>query len=101
MQTLLTPARSGMILVRSDLSRASGQLSLGMRMGERKFVLKSLFSQDAAGMLDWLETEARKWAVRHSLHKDILGEAATVWENKAFAAAALLSELKETAKEMM
>jgi hypothetical protein len=90
-----------MILVRSDLSRAAVHLSLGMRMGERKFVLKSLFSQDGAGMLDWLENEARGWAARHGSQQEILGEAATVWENKALAAAALLRELKETAKDMI
>lgn len=100
LQSLLTPARSGMVLVRSDLSRAAHKLSLGLRMGERKFIIKSLFSQDAAGMLDWLEDEAREWAVRHRAHKEILGDTATAWENKALASAALLRELKQTANKM-
>jgi TorA maturation chaperone TorD len=94
LQSLLTPLRSGMILVRSDLSRAARKLELGLRMGERKFVLKSLLSQDAGGMLDWLKDEANDWAARHHTHEEILGETATVWEHKALAAAALLSELK-------
>lgn len=96
LQSLLTPLRSGMILVRSDLSRAARKLELGLRMGERKFVLKSLLSQDAGAMLDWLKDEANDWAARHRAQVEILGETATVWEKQALAAAALLSELKET-----
>jgi len=101
LQSLLAPARAGIILVRSDLSRAAQHLELGLRMGERRFVLKSLFSQEARGMLAWLELEARAWAVRHHSARDVLGETATVWENRALAAAALLSELKETAQDIL
>jgi TorA maturation chaperone TorD len=101
LQSLLAPARCGMILVRSDLSRAAQQLELGLRMGERRFVLKALFSQEARGMLEWLEAEARAWALRHRSAQEILGETATVWENKAHAAAALLCELKETAQDIL
>ncbi len=100
LQSLLTPARSGMILVRSDLSRAAQSLKLGLRMGERKFVLKTLFSQDAAGALEWLAREADAWANRHRLNHEILGETGRVWENKAVAAAHLLSELKISASEL-
>jgi TorA maturation chaperone TorD len=101
LQSLLAPARCGMILVRSDLSRAAHQLELGLRMGERRFVLKSLFSQEARGTLGWLEAEAHAWVLRHRAAQEILGETATVWENRSLAAAALLSELKETAQDML
>jgi hypothetical protein len=94
LQSLLTPARSGMILVRADLTRAAKRLGLGLRMGERKFIMKSLFSQDASGMLDWLIEEATEWTRRHSLNVDALGETATVWENKAASAGALLDALR-------
>jgi TorA maturation chaperone TorD len=100
LQSLLAPARSGMILVRSDLSRAAHRLKLGLRMGERQFILKTLFSQDADGMLDWLVEEAEDWATRHGRAREILGETAAVWQNKAAATVALLSELKITAKEI-
>jgi len=36
-------------------------LDLGSRVGERKFVLKALFAQDADATLEWLESEAMRW----------------------------------------
>ncbi|HEY0082923.1 MAG TPA: molecular chaperone TorD family protein [Pyrinomonadaceae bacterium] len=95
LQTLLSPARSGMILVRSDLSRAARTLELGLRAGERKYVLESLFAQDARGVLDWLAREARDWAERHRLEPDALAGIARAWEAKATASARLLQELKD------
>ncbi len=101
LQSLLTPARSGMILVRTDLSRAAQKLELGLRIGERKFVLKSLFSQDAPGTLEWLASEADAWAKRHQTDIAALEETAAVWENKAAATAALLRELKSTSQNRL
>ena len=94
LQTLLSPARSGMIIVRSDLSRAARALELGLRAGERKYVLESLFAQDARGVLDWLAREARDWGARHALGHDSLAGVARAWEAKATACAQLLEELK-------
>jgi TorA maturation chaperone TorD len=95
LQTLLSPARSGMILVRSDLSRAARTLELGLRAGERKYVLESLFAQDARGVLAWLAREARDWAQRHRLEPGALAGIAHAWEAKAEATARLLEELKD------
>jgi hypothetical protein len=100
LQSLLTPVRSGFILVRSDLSRAAREIDLGLRLGERKFILKALFSQDAAGVLDWLASEAARWVERHHLYRDALGGVAKAWEEKALHSANLLRELKLTAKEV-
>lgn len=97
LQTLLSPARSGMILVRSDLSRAARTLSLGLRAGERKYVLESLFAQEARGVLDWLAREARAWSERHRLSRDAFAGVAHAWEAKATASAELLEELKAAA----
>ena len=80
LQSLLSPARSGMILVRSDLSRAARTLELGLRVGERKYVLESLLAQDARGVLDWLAREATGWSERHRRLRDTLGETARAWE---------------------
>jgi TorA maturation chaperone TorD len=98
LQTLLSPARSGMILVRSDLTRAARQLELGLRVGERKYVLESLFAQDARGVLGWLAREATAWGERHRQQQETLGVIARAWEAKAAAAAQLLEELKATAE---
>jgi TorA maturation chaperone TorD len=94
LQTLLSPARSGMLLVRSDLSRAARTLGLGLRAGERKYVLESLFAQDARGVLAWLAREAHDWSERHRLERDPLAGVARAWEAKATASAQLLEELK-------
>jgi TorA maturation chaperone TorD len=100
LQSLLTPVRSGMILVRSDLSGAAHRLGLGLRLGERKFILKALFSQDASGVLDWLAEEASRSVERHRLYRAALGAVAEVWEERAQTSANLLRELKWTAKEV-
>jgi TorA maturation chaperone TorD len=100
LQSLLAPVRSGMILVRSDLSVAARRLGLGLRLGERKFILKALFSQDAAGVLGWLAEEAARWAERHRLYGETLGGVAEAWEEKALSSAKLLRELELTAKEV-
>jgi TorA maturation chaperone TorD len=100
LQSLLSPVRSGMILTRSDLSRAARHLSLGMRLGERAFILRGLFGQNACGMLEWLSEEANDWAKLHQSYADSLGEVARAWEAKAMAAASLLRELKQEATEV-
>jgi TorA maturation chaperone TorD len=97
LQSLLAPVRSGMILTRSDLSRASRSLGLGMRLGERAFILRALFGQNACGMLEWLEEEAQAWIKRHQSYGERMGEVGRAWEAKARAAASLLCELKAEA----
>ena len=94
LQSLLSPVRSGMILVRSDLTRAARTLELGLRIGERKYILESLLAQDACGVLDWLAREATSWSERHRQQHDALAGIARAWEAKAIASARLLEELK-------
>lgn len=57
---LLVPVRSGLILTRSDLRRAAEDLGLGLRMGERAYILDALFRQNRSGMLVWLADEAER-----------------------------------------
>jgi TorA maturation chaperone TorD len=99
LQSILTPVRSGMILTRADLTRAARKLGLSVRMGERKFILKSLFAQDAHGIFAWLIEEATLWGQRHRNHQEVLEEIAKAWEEKAKATAVLLEELKVEAAE--
>lgn len=98
LQSLLAPARSGMILTRFDLARFARSLGIGTRIGERKFILKALMSQDAGGTLDRLASEAVHWAARHREHSIEQGGIADWWAAKASATAALLEELKTTAQ---
>ncbi|HEX8891020.1 MAG TPA: molecular chaperone TorD family protein [Pyrinomonadaceae bacterium] len=102
LQSLVTPVRSGMILTRADLVKAASELQLGLRHGERKFILKALFAQDANGVFNWLIAETEDWARHHQGSKGgMFGEIARIWEQKTAAAAALLKELKLNASEVI
>jgi TorA maturation chaperone TorD len=96
-EAILTPARFGGVLTRADLTRAARKLGVGSRIGERKFVLKALFAQDALGVFDWLIEEADLWRGRHRQHREGLGAIAGVWEERTVAAALLLKELRPAA----
>jgi TorA maturation chaperone TorD len=99
-QSILTPARSGMILARVDLTKAGRSLGMGLRMGERKFILKALLGQDAPAIFDWLIEESTLWTKRHREHRELLGGISSAWEEKSKAAASLLKELKIAAQEV-
>jgi TorA maturation chaperone TorD len=91
---LLSPVRSGVVLTRADLTRAARELEMGLRMGERRFILTSLLGQDADRTLEWLAVEARRWASRHRAHEGMAGDVARFWAGRADAAAALLGALQ-------
>ena len=99
LQTLLAPARSGIILTRADIARGAHKLGAGLRAGERKYALKSLIGQDAAGALAWLSEESSVWAARHARRREALGEVADWWSRRAEATATLLLELSLSAGE--
>jgi TorA maturation chaperone TorD len=100
-QSLLAPARSGMILTRADLRRAARALGCGLRMGERKFVLRSLAAQDPGGTFDWLIEEARLWEKRHRAFGPALGAVASAWAAQVLATRRLLGELKQEAAKVV
>jgi TorA maturation chaperone TorD len=94
LQSLLTPVRFGGILTRADLTRGARKLGLGLRMGERKFILKAMFAQDAPGVFGWLTEEAHGWMRHHRSPSEPFGEIARAWEDKIGATIILLEELK-------
>lgn len=100
LQSILTPVRSGMILTRVDLRRSASELDLALRIGERKFILRALFAQDAKGILAWLSAEATSWVARHRLQKSALGAIASDWETRANASATLIDDLRIEAREI-
>ena len=81
-QSLLAPARSGIIIVRDDLRRAAEDLGLGMRAGERRYVVEHLLGQDAGAILGWLAGEADRWAEFWS-EQLWLGEVGRWWGERA------------------
>jgi len=97
--SLLAPARSGLILTRTDLARAARTLGLGLRVGERRFVLAALLSQDPVSTLGWLSEEARAYASRHAGRAGIAPGIARYWAERAEATAALTDELRVEARD--
>ena len=95
---LLAPVRSGLLLTRDDLARAAAALRLGLRPGERRFALRGLLGQDAAGTLAWLAAEAEAWEDRHTRDEARLGSIARFWRERAAAAAVVLAEAAEVAR---
>ena len=59
---LLAPARSGIILTRRDLAGAAETLGLGLRLGERRYIMENFFNQDPLATAGWLAEEARRQA---------------------------------------
>jgi len=94
LQSLLSPVRSGMILVRDDLYRAAQETGLGLRKGERLYVVRALFAQEPDHVLGWLAEEARRWEGHHSERQGWLGTVAVHWAERAAASGRLLSELR-------
>ncbi len=93
LDSLLTPLRSGIILVRSDLKGAAHEIDLGSRIGERRTILKALFGQDATEMLRWLGRKAAAGADRYCRFKIPLEPIAHFWRRQARKTALLLEDL--------
>lgn len=90
---LLSPVRSGIVLTRSDLARAGRDLGLGLRIGERAYILRAMLGQGAAETLGWLGEEAREWEGRHDRTGSIAPEVADFWMERARGTAGLLEGL--------
>jgi TorA maturation chaperone TorD len=95
LDALLAPARSGLVLVHTDLARAARELGLALRVAERRYVLRNLLAQDAPAALGWLEREARRAAQRPALVAPPAVE--NFWQGRALATAEVLAEAAATA----
>ena len=91
----LSPVRSGIILVRSDLVRAAEDLGLATRVAERRYALKAMLGQDPTAMLEWLESETTAWKSRHRRWQDLTGPIAGFWSDRAASAAQQLRAARE------
>ena len=90
---LLSPVQSGLVVTRGDLARAARDLGLGLRVGERAYILRAMLGQGPGDTLGWLAEEARGWQRRHDETGSIAPEVADFWCERARAAAALLDAL--------
>lgn len=89
---LLAPVRSGLIVTRADLARCARQLDLGLRLGERAYILRALLEQDAGATAAWLADEADAAAVRHGSLPSTLGEVGRFWRGRAEATAGMMRD---------
>jgi hypothetical protein len=97
---VLAPGRSGLLLTRADLARGAEETGLGLRVGDRAFVLRSMISQDTAPTIRWLATHAARWARRHRAAEPVLGDVARVWAGRAEATERELRNAQRTVMEM-
>ncbi len=87
---LVAPIRCGFVITRSTLRQMARELGLGLRMGERSYVLQSCLAQDPSGVLSWLSGYACKAADGHRDQAEWLGPVALWWEGRARSAAGVL-----------
>lgn len=95
---LLAPARTGVILTASDLARAAADLGLGRRVGERRFVLRSLLEQDASAVLAWVGAAAGRASAAWRTHWLDGTPTGGWWRDRSAATSRLLAELADDAR---
>lgn len=93
---LLASVASGIVITRRDLVEAARRLNLGLRMGERRFVLSALVTQDPAAVAGWLADEATAWAEEHDRLVPVTGDTARFWRERARGTEAHLRRLLAT-----
>jgi TorA maturation chaperone TorD len=89
---LLAPVRSGLIITRTDLARAARDVGLGLRAGERRYVLASFLEQDPHGTVMWLADEAERVGAAYGDRID-LAEVAGFWVSRVEGTASFLRAL--------
>ena len=87
------------LVVRADLAAAARALELGLRVGERRYVLRALLEQDAPRVLAWLAREADAASEVHRRRNAALAPVSDFWAARAAKAAALLTELAAAADD--
>lgn len=95
LEGLLAPVVSGLILTRDDFARCARDLDIGMRKGERRFVLRALLGQDDAAVLAWLGSEATRQGSRHAAGGDAHQRH---WHRRADTTSTLLRSLAASAR---
>jgi len=79
LDALTVPVRTGFVLTFTDLGDAARQLGVGMRRGERRFALRAMLEQDAAGTLEWLGDHALRCAAVHDGQPVVATTTADPW----------------------
>jgi hypothetical protein len=93
---LLCPARSGLILARGHLAALARDAGLGLRLGDRRRMLRSLLDQDPRTALGLLADRAQQWAGRHRTDEPTAGSIATHWATRATTTAEMVRDVADT-----
>jgi hypothetical protein len=88
---LLVPVRAGFVLTRHDLAQCAGATGVGLRRGERRFILKAMLEQDPRATMRWLTGHARRWSKVHA--GDGADAVAVWWSQRAVGSAEALDWL--------
>ena len=99
LDALTAPVRTCFVLTYRDLAVAARSLGLGLRRGERRFALKSLFEQDASATFNWLSTHAGRWAALHRDRPAVPADPSQWWEQRALHTCEVLNTLAQRARK--
>lgn len=88
---LLAPVRAGFVVTRAHLAAAARHTGLGLRVGDRRRMLRGLLEQDPPATLDWLGQQAKTWSARHAADERLAGPIAAYWAERAAATQAVLA----------
>jgi TorA maturation chaperone TorD len=96
--TLLTsPARSGLLLTRGDLTLAARQHGLAGRMGERAFMLEAMLAQGPTEVLSWFSQHISHQRDRYrSRGREIWGDHLNEWTLRLSGTQALVDAINPT-----
>lgn len=94
LDSLVAPARSGILLTHEDLRGAAAAAGLGYRIGERRYTLAAMLDQDPIATLNWLRGHAKTWASTHASQPPVDGhDPRRWWASRAAATARTLGAL--------
>lgn len=99
-EQLLAPVRTGFLLTGADLRRAARETSLGLRIGERRYVLEQLLAQSVPDTLHWLADHATaSTADALASWHPVVPDVVDWWQHRARTTAVLLHDLAAEAEE--
>jgi hypothetical protein len=82
-----------MLITRPALLHGAREVGVGVRVGERAFMLGSMLEQDATGTVRWLAREADRWVEHHRADEPAFGPVAAFWRTRAEASRDALRSL--------
>jgi hypothetical protein len=90
---LVAPIRTGVVFTYRDLAACARHVGVGLRRGERRFALRAMLEQDAAGTLAWLGARARWWSKRCAPAPGTANDPCEWWSRRAADTAGVLEAL--------